>query len=88
MTTRDDIQRWAEQGISKGHRYMVVMCDTYDWTDYPKYFNTLADARISINAPGKMQKYMESYDLQADLASQLAMRRNHAALKTEDEDDT
>ena len=50
---------------------MLVICDTYDYDDYPVYANTAADCMIKYNNPGQMQRVMEVYDLAADKEAQL-----------------
>ena len=73
--TREDIQAWFERGVVRKEVYMVVLCDTFDWEDYPSYFNLEEDARRKMRHPGPMQKLMEVYDLRADMGEQLNERR-------------
>jgi hypothetical protein len=75
MTTRDEIANWFDRGVAEGKRYMVVMCDTFDHSDYPMYFETADGARAAIKTPGSMTRFMEAYDLHADKAAQLNERR-------------
>ena len=77
MTIRQQIKEWAEQGIAGKNKYMVILCDTFDWTDYPHFCSTLADVKRKYANPGSMQKVMESYDLQKDLDKQLGQHRTH-----------
>ena len=74
-TTREDIQRWIDQGIKEGATDLVVVCDTFDYGDYPVYCKSPQDARDRVKAPGSMQKIMEVYDLTGDTESQLQLRR-------------
>lgn len=75
-TTRDDIRRWLDRAIKKGASHMVVMCDTYDWSDYPVFVMPGEDPKSKLG--GAMQKPMECYDLSLDINDQLAERRaNH-----------
>ena len=76
-TTRQQIEEWAKRGIAGKNKYMVILCDTFDWTDYPHFCSTLADVRQKYMNPGSMQKVMESYNLQEDLDSQLRSARAH-----------
>lgn len=57
---------------------MVVLCDTFDWTDYPAYFDTEDTARRAIMHPPNMAKVMECYDLQAEKSDQMAKARSMA----------
>lgn len=36
MTTREDIARWIENA-PKQATHMIVVCDTFDYEDYPVY---------------------------------------------------
>lgn len=83
MTTREEISRWFDKGIETGRRYMVVMCDTFDYSDYPMYFDTESVARAAIASPGEMTRFMEAYDLQADKAEQLKVRRANCFARQE-----
>ena len=63
MTSRSEISKWYDEGIKSGKVYMLVVCDTYDYEDYPAYCESLEDARRLSNNPGQMQKVMEVYKL-------------------------
>lgn len=73
--TKDDLRRWFQHGVASGHRYMVVLCDTYDWEDYDKYADTRERALEIVASPGDMQKVMEVYDLNMDMEAQMAEHR-------------
>lgn len=30
-TTRQDIERWFKEGLHSGKRYMIVVCDTFEY---------------------------------------------------------
>jgi len=77
MTTKQTISEWYDKGVEDGHIFMFIMCDTYDWEDYPKYASTLEDAYIIYtNFPSNMQKIMEIYDLRKDKQKQLNTHLN------------
>lgn len=64
-TTKDDIREWFENGMDMGAAYMLVVCDTFDWEDYPAYVmpgEDLAAKGRSMHGPN-MQKVMECYNL-------------------------
>lgn len=73
MTTKDDIRDWLKRGKAQGASFMLVVCDTYDWGDYPVYVKPTED--LAEKAKGfhgvNMQKVMECYDLDVDWERQL-----------------
>jgi hypothetical protein len=71
----DIISKWFDDGLKKGHKYMLVMCDTYDWEDYPEFADSDNDCLFKYNKPGKMQKVMEVYDLAKDKNEQMRTAR-------------
>jgi len=36
-TTPAVLKAWFDEGVEKGATHMIVMCDTFDYEDYPKY---------------------------------------------------
>lgn len=73
-----DISSWFDFGIKRGAKYMIVWCDIYDWSDYPKYYSTYEEAKAdSLKTGQNMQRLMESYDLGGDKKRQLSLRRCH-----------
>ncbi len=74
-TSRKEIEEWFVNGIAEGKTHMVVLCDTFDWEDYPKYFSSEAEARRCVDTPGPMQKVMEAYWLGGEMSEQLNKRR-------------
>jgi hypothetical protein len=74
--SRQDIVRWLNDAPSDA-THLIVMCDTYDWEDYPKYVKQGEDPRI-IQAESNgvnMQKVMEVYKLSDDHEEQLNLHR-------------
>lgn len=76
-TTQEDIRRWLAAGKEKGATHMIVVCDTFDWTDEPVYVMPGEDARERHReeATKGMQKVMEVYSYAVDLEKQLGERR-------------
>ena len=75
-TTKGTIQLWLNRGKSEGYDYMIVVCDTYDFEDYPVYaseenFASEYDRMLK----SSMQKIMEVYNLHEDFKGQLAEYR-------------
>lgn len=60
----EDIRRWLKSA-PKGTHHMVVVCDTFDYEDYPVYVGEGEDTReVADNFNGKnMQQVMEVYSL-------------------------
>lgn len=77
MITREDIKNWIKQAPLES-THMLVICDTFDYKDYPKYIihdeETIADLRNKYNVD--MQKIMEIYNLKMDVESQLNQFRS------------
>ena len=57
------VERFIADG--KAYNYLVVMCDTFDWEDYPHYCNTEKEALDYKDANHKinMQKCMDIINL-------------------------
>lgn len=75
MTTQDDIRRWLAEGQRQNATYVVVVCDTFSYDDYPVYCKDAAECLDRYAKPGHMQKVMEVYDMSMDLEEQIAARR-------------
>lgn len=76
--TRSDISGWFDQGVRAMNTHMIVVCDTYDYEDYPVYFNgTAVEARdkvAKLNSES-MQRVMEVYNLSMARDPQLNQNR-------------
>ena len=44
-TTQMDIKNWFDQGVKDGATYLIVVCDTFDHSDYPAYVSLSAVSR-------------------------------------------
>ena len=71
--SRVDINRWFDEGISEGATHMIVVCDTWDYEDYPVFVKPGEDARVvaAQNNGVNMQRVMEVYDLSMDKNTQM-----------------
>jgi hypothetical protein len=64
-TTKEEIKGWIKRGKDQGATHLIVVCDTFDWEDYPAYVTATEDVnekRKLYNGPN-MQKIMEVYVL-------------------------
>jgi hypothetical protein len=70
--TQDDIVKWYENGKLKGATPMIIVCDTYDYGDFPVYVMPQEDARekAQIERDKSMQKVMEVYSLSLPVLDQ------------------
>lgn len=73
--TKADISSWFDRGLASGATHMVVVCDTYDWEDYPVYCYSEKEARKNSNDYSNMKKPMECYKLSDPKEEQLNERR-------------
>ncbi|MDD5710857.1 MAG: hypothetical protein PHV43_02030 [Candidatus Colwellbacteria bacterium] len=78
-TTVSLIRSWLEQAKENGAIYVIVACDTFDWSNYPVEVGPEDDFyKQHDELDGKnMQMIVEVYDLSMDLDAQLAERRAH-----------
>jgi len=37
VASRNDVDRWIETATEQGAKYIISVCDTFDWDDYPVY---------------------------------------------------
>lgn len=73
IASREDIKRYLEKGKKNGSKYMLMVCDTFDYEDYPVYVEENEKLVDVINKyDGKnMQKILEIYNLEIDIDKQL-----------------
>lgn len=75
-TTKEDLSEWFTRGVESGATHMIVVCDTFDWEDYPVYATGDANCLKEYHAHNgpNMQKVMEVYDLRKSKTSQMGRR--------------
>lgn len=76
-TTKTEIRGWLQRGKDKGTTHVIVVCDTFDWSDYPVFVMPGDDARKKAdenNGPN-MTKLMEVYKIDMDWDAQLGEHR-------------
>ena len=77
-TTKQDIVNWLERGKEEGARWVVIICDTYDYDDYPVYIRELDELRLRVGRAERgenMMRLMEVYDLEQDIEEQKSEHR-------------
>ena len=72
-----DIKGWLKRGQEKGATHVIVVCDTFDYDDYPVYVMPDENVReVKSRFDGKnMQRIMEVYNLSMDIEKQLKEKR-------------
>jgi hypothetical protein len=74
MTTLNQIQQWIDIGKAKFATHMIVVCDTFDYTDYPVYVMDNEDVnekRNSYHDADCMSKVMEVIDIREECDTEL-----------------
>lgn len=73
IASREDIKGYLEKGKKNGAKYMLMVCDTFDYEDYPVYVKENEKLVDVINKyDGKnMQEIQEIYNLEIDIDEQL-----------------
>ncbi len=76
-TTIPMLVRWFNIGVEQGATHMIVVCDTFDWEDFPVYVMPAEDAveKFAELHERNMQKVIEVYNLGLDCDDQMAERR-------------
>ncbi len=72
--SRQELMAWFREGVEQKATHMIVVCDTFDWEDYPAYVMEGEDVRErekKFQVQGNMQRVMEVYDLRKDMESQM-----------------
>lgn len=73
MTTKNDIKDWLKNAPN-GSTHMLVVCDTFDHSDYPSYTNDPV-SKVEYFRNESMQRVMEVYDLSKNVPEQLDEHR-------------
>lgn len=76
-TTRSEISSWFDRMITAGATHMIVVCDTFDWDDYPVYVFPEQNIHRTLNGYNNknMQRVMEVYSAALPKEDQLNERR-------------
>lgn len=75
--TKQEISEWFDRGVAEDKTHMIVVCDTFDYDDYPVYVSPDEDARKTYdeNNNKNMKRVIEVYNLSMDKAVQMDSRR-------------
>jgi hypothetical protein len=77
--TQHMIRQWLEDGAADGFTHMMVVCDRFDYSDYPVYRREGGEVlrrEVEVyHATHSMQRVQEVYDLNRDWEEQLALHR-------------
>jgi hypothetical protein len=74
------ITNWYDRGKAENYRYMIVVCDTFDYSDYPIY-TTEANYSQEYARASSQGRIMEVYDLAGDKMKQLSEPRANSGPK-------
>ncbi len=76
-TSKEEIRRWFLEGKKKGATHMIVVCDTFDYEDFPVFVMPNENVRQKYEEYDKkdMQKVMEVYSLAQSMENQLNEHR-------------
>ena len=47
--SRKDVNRWIDTAKTKGCKYIISVCDTFDWDDYPVYIKNMDELIMRID---------------------------------------
>lgn len=71
--TKDTISNWFDKGVHMKATHMLVVCDEFDYSDFPVYVtNGRARARADELNGEDMTRVLEVYNLVMDKEDQLA----------------
>jgi hypothetical protein len=76
-TTKPQLIAWFDRGVERQATHMIVVCDTFNYEDYPVYVSPDQDAQTEAAKynGANMQRIMEVYNLHLDRDQQMAEYR-------------
>ncbi len=77
MASRDRISKWFDRGVKENFTHLIVVTDTFEYSDYPVYVEEGSDVRKMVESVDakSMQKVTEVYHLASDRDQQLDQSR-------------
>lgn len=75
--SKNDIREWLERGNNGKYSHMIVVCDTWDYDDFPVYvkFDEVLEEEMKHHNGVNMEEIMEVYNYLLPLEPQLNVRR-------------
>lgn len=75
--SKSQIREWVERGAKTGATHVIIVCDRWDYEDYPVYVDKgqSVNEEVSKRNGKNMQSVMEVYNLSMDIESQLNEHR-------------
>lgn len=75
--SREKLSEWFARGAAQGATHLIVVCDTFDYVDYPVFARSDAEAEAEYRyySGARMQRVMEVYDLREDKEQQMRESR-------------
>ena len=75
-TTKEDISVWFDEARREGATHLLVVCDDFDYEDYPKSVMPGEDVQAVLKSykdgTHSMQRVVEVYSMRKNKAEQLA----------------
>lgn len=84
MITKDVLRDWFRYGVGEQAMFLLVICDTFSWEDYPVLAFSVAEAKdkhYKYLTGSNMTQVMEIYDLRKDMEEQINKVRNFAEIE-------
>ena len=76
MTGVTEIEGWVEEGKKRGATHVVIVCDKFNYEDFPVYVMPGEEVRAVINTHSTdSEKVMECYKMSLNIQTQLLERR-------------
>ena len=71
--SKREIHEWVERGARTGATHVIIVCDTWDYMNYPVYVepNESVEEKLSYYQRADMQRVVEVYNLSMDIQAQL-----------------
>jgi hypothetical protein len=75
--SRQDIEGWLKRAKAEKATHVIVVCDTYDYSDYPVYVAAGTDVATEVKRirAQSMTRIMEVYNLSISITYQMAEHR-------------
>jgi hypothetical protein len=75
-TTKEDIREWFREAKKHKATHLLVVCDTFEYTDYPiEVLEGEKIEKVIKDFSKNMQKVIEVYNIKIDMEKQLSQDR-------------